>query len=187
MDSRSFTYAFYRDEKMETNSKQEMLTKDDAVAQIKLALRRAALIYHYFAKTLVEDLGEERGGELIKKAIESYGSHVGCEARRKAQEKNLDLKPENFESDLPKYVWKTEEIEIDGEKRSRVLFCPLAAEWISLEDAKTARLYCFVDQAKMKAFNQQYEYLHLKNVLDGDPYCELVVRPVDKTEGPPKV
>ena len=111
---------------------------------------------------------------------------MGCEAHRKAREKNLDLKPDNFESDLPEYVWKTEEVEIDGEKRSRVLFCPLAAEWISLGDAETARLYCFVDQAKMTAFNPRYEYLHLKNVLDGDPYCELVVREVDERENPPK-
>lgn len=169
---------------MKTKSKQEMITTDEAADQIKLALRRAALIYHYFARTLVEELGEERGEELIKKTIESYGSHVGCEAHRKAQEKKLDLKPENFESDLPKYVWKIEEIVTDGEKRDRVHFCPLAAEWISLGDTQTARLYCFVDQAKMKAFNPQYEYIHLKNILDGDPFCELVIRPVDKTKSP---
>ena len=161
-----------------------MISVEEAAAQIKLGLRRAVLIYHYFAKTLIEELGKEKGTELIKKAIEAYGSHVGSEAREKARKKNLDLKPENFESDLPKYVWEIEEVVIDGEKRSRVHFCPLAAEWISLGDVETARLYCFVDQAKMKAFNPQYEYLHLKNVLDGDPYCELVVRPVHKTEGP---
>ena len=167
---------------MNEKSKQEMITTDEAAVQIKLALRRAALIYHHFARTLVEELGEERGQELIKKVVESYGSHVGCDARQKAQDKKLDLKPANFESDLPKYVWQTEEIEVDGEKRSRVHFCPLAAEWITLGDTKTARLYCFVDQAKMTAFNPQYEYIHLKNLLDGDPFCELVIRPVDPTD-----
>lgn len=167
---------------METDSKQEMLTKDDAVQQIRLALRRAALIYHYFAKTLVEELGDEQGRELIKKAIESYGSHVGREAHRKAKGKELELTPENFESDLPKYVWETDQVMVEGEKRSHVHFCPLAAEWLSLGDAKTARLYCFVDQAKMKAFNPRYKYVHLKNILDGDPFCELAVRPVDKDE-----
>ena len=159
---------------------QEMITTEEAADEIRLALRRAALIYHHFARTLVEELGEERGRELIKKSIESYGSQVGCEARRKALSRKLDLKPENFESDLPKYVWQTEEVVVDGERRSRVHFCPLAAEWLSQGDAKTARLYCFVDQAKMTAFNPDYEYVHLKNLLDGDPYCELVIRSVDQ-------
>jgi len=170
---------------MKTKSEQETITTAEAAAQIKLGLRRAALIYHHFARTLVDELGEKRGRELIKKAVESYGSHVGCEARQKAEDKKLDLKPENFESDLPKYVWQTEEIEIDGEKRSRVYFCPLAAEWMALGDIKTARLYCFVDQAKMTAFNPQYEYVHLKNLLDGDPFCELVIRPVGSVEQSP--
>lgn len=171
---------------MTTKNEQETISTDEAAAQIKLALRRAALIYHHFARTLVEELGEERGRQLIKKAVESYGSQVGCDARKKARAKNLDLKPENFESDLPKYVWQTEEVEVDGEKRARVHFCPLAAEWIALGDTKTARLYCFVDQAKMRAFNPQYEYIHLKNLLDGDPLCELVIRPVDPVKNSPR-
>jgi hypothetical protein len=166
---------------MKTKSEPEMITTDEAAEQIKLALRRAALIYHHFARTLIEEFGEERGQELIKKAIEAYGAQVGGDARQKARSKNLDLKPENFESDLPKYVWQTDEVEVDGEKRSRVHFCPLAAEWLPLGDSKMSRLYCFVDQAKMKAFNPQYEYIHLKNVLDGDDFCELVIRPVGKT------
>jgi nitroreductase len=28
----------------------------------------------------------------------------------------------------------------------------------------------------MEGFNPEYEYIHVKNLLDGDPYCELVVR-----------
>jgi hypothetical protein len=83
---------------MTTKSEQETITTAEAAAQIKLGLRRAALIYHHFARTLVEELGEARGRELIKKAVESYGAHVGCDARRKAQAKELDLNPDNFES-----------------------------------------------------------------------------------------
>ena len=158
-----------------------MITTDEAAAQIKLALRRAALIYHHFARTLIEEMGEARGRELILKAIESYGLDVGCQARQKALDRNLDLKPENFESDLPQYVWQTEEVEVNGEKRAIVHYCPLAAEWLKLGDTETARLYCFVDQAKMKAFNPDYEYVHLKNILDGDSCCELVIRPVEKS------
>jgi hypothetical protein len=33
-----------------------------------------------------------------------------------------------------------------------------------------------VDQAKYEAYDPDLECVHTKNVLDGDPYCELAVR-----------
>ena len=162
------------------NENEEMITRKEALRQINLAVRRAALLYHYFASTLVEELGEERGTELIKKVIEAYGNHIGHTAQEKPLAEGRPLTPENFESDLPALAWEGEDVWVDGEKRRRVYLCPLAKEWLDLGEQKRARLYCFVDQAKMKGFNPEYEYVHVKNVLDGDPYCELVVRPVSK-------
>lgn len=161
-------------------NKEEMISKKDALNQISLALRRTALIYHHFAETLVEELGEEKGKELIRKAIYAYGDRIGKEARKKAQKKGLHLTPENFENDLPELAWKEEMVVVEGEERVRVHHCPLAAEWLEWGDPNKGRLYCFVDQAKMHGFNPDYEYVHIKNVLDGDPYCELAVRPVKK-------
>jgi nitroreductase len=90
------------------------------------------------------------------------------------------LTPENFESDLPDEAWRTEGVYVDGEERVRVHECPLASEWMEWGNPETARLYCGVDQAKMKGFNPEYEYVHVKNILDGDPYCELAIRPTKK-------
>jgi nitroreductase len=161
-----------------------MISEKEALHYIQLALRRAALIYHYFAKILVDEFGEKQGSELIRKAVDAYGTRIGQEARQAAEQKGLALTPDNFVSDLPDMAWKTETVEVDGEERSRVYHCPLAKEWLSWSEPKMARQYCFVDQAKMHAFNPDYEYIHIKNILDGDPYCELVVRPVkkDRTE-----
>lgn len=159
---------------------EEMITKEEALRQIRLSLQRAALLYHYFAETLVNDLGEERGKELIRKAVDAYGAHIGKDARLKAEGKELPLTPKNFESDLPTLAWQTEKVSVGGEDRVRVHECPLAKEWLELGEGKKARPYCFVDQAKMRAFNPDYEYVHVKNILDGDPYCELVIRPVKK-------
>ena len=50
-------------------------------------------------------------------------------------------------------------------------------EVISREEAlRQIGLSSFVDQAKKRAFNPDHEYVHVRNVLDGDPYCVLVVR-----------
>ena len=159
-----------------------MISKDEALKMVQLALSRAAMIFHHFSQTLIEELGEEKGSELIKRAVNAYGAHVGQKAKQKAESKKIELSPENFESDLPDMAWKTESVLVEGEERERVHHCPLASEWLEWGDPKTARLYCFVDQAKMQGFNPEYEYVHIKNILDGDPYCELAVRPIAKPQ-----
>ena len=157
-------------------NKKLMMQEKQTLGQLQAALRRAALLYHSFSKTLVEVYGKEKGEELIRKAIDEYGAFIGDEARKKAHEKGHPLTPENFPSDLPDIAWDVESVFVNGEERARVHHCPLAAEWLEWGDPQIARLYCFVDQAKMKAYNPDYEYIHLKNILDGDPYCELAIR-----------
>lgn len=161
-------------------SHEEMIAKKDALEQINLALRRASLLYHAFAKVILEIHGKEKGMSIIREAIDYYGKKIGESVKQAAIESNLELEPKNFKSDLPSLAWKSEEILVDGEKRKKVLFCPIADELLKLDDSEIARIYCWVDQAKTKAFNENYEFLHLKNMMDGDPYCELVVRPVEK-------
>jgi predicted ArsR family transcriptional regulator len=158
------------------SDQEELISKTEAMKQIRLSIRRTALLYHYFAKTLTDTFGEKKGNELIEKAVEAYGGHIGRAAKTRAIEKGLALTPENFESDLPELAFSSQMVKVDDEQRLRVYHCPLAKVWLGLGDTQAARLYCWVDQAKMKEFNPQYTYVHLKNILDGDPYCELVVR-----------
>ena len=144
--------------------KEDMITESEALRLIQLALGRTALIYHYFCETLTDELGEQRGQDLIRKAVDAYGDHIGKEAGNTTREKGLPLTPENYESDLPDIAWETETVVVDGEERIRVNHCPLAAEWLKWGDPRKARLYCSVDQAKMRAFNPDYEYVHVKNL-----------------------
>jgi hypothetical protein len=158
-------------------SDRETISKTEAIEQVNRALRRAALLYHYFADTLIAELGKERGQRLILQAIGAYGAHIGRAAHERARQEGLDAIPENFQDDLPSMAWETEEVVVDDESRTRIHHCPLASVWQELGNPDHARLYCFVDQAKMTAFDPDHTYVHLKNVLDGDPLCELAVRP----------
>lgn len=158
------------------NSEKEMIAKSEALEQVNLALRRAALLYHFFAETLISEFGEDEGQQLVLKAIGAYGAHIGHAAEDRARKMGLDAVPENFQDDLPVMAWDAEEVIVDDEKRTRIHHCPLAQVWRELGNPRHARLYCFVDQAKMTAFSPDHTYVHLKNVLDGDPHCELVVR-----------
>jgi hypothetical protein len=157
--------------------KKEMISKEEAFQQVKSMITRAALIHYAFTKTLVDELGEKKGKALAKKAIELYGKEVGKRVKDRTLARGLPLTRENFQDDLPDLGWADRErVEVEGEKRARVHTCHLAKVWQELEVPELGRIYCFVDQAKYKAYNPELECVHVKNVLDGDPYCELAVR-----------
>jgi len=157
--------------------KKEMITKEEAFQQVKSMITRAALIHWAFAKTLIDELGEKKGKALAKKAIELYGKEVGKRVKDRTLARSLPLTRENFQDDLPDLGWaEREKVEVEGEKRSRVYTCHLARVWQELGVPELGRIYCFVDQAKYEAYNPELQCVHVKNVLDGDPYCELAVR-----------
>ena len=93
--------------------------------------------------------------------------------------KGQNLSAENYKEDLPSLGWEIDHVVVEGEPRSRVHFCPLADVWREADAVKIGRLYCYVDQAKFKAYNPNLECVHEKNILEGDPYCELAVRSKD--------
>jgi hypothetical protein len=163
------------------SAKKEMISKKEASGQVQSMITRTALIHYAFARTLVDELGEKRGKELARKAIRLYGEWVGKRVKEKIQGGGLPLTPENFKDDLPSLGWADrEKVEVEGEKRARVHTCHLAEVWRELGAPELGRIYCFVDQAKYEAYNPELECVHVKNVLDGDPYCELAVRPRKK-------
>jgi len=158
-------------------AKKEMISKEEAFSQLKSMITRTALVHYAFAKTIIDELGKEKGKELTKKAIRLYGEMVGKKVREKTLAKGLPTLAENFQNDLPSLGWADrEKVVVEGEKRARVHTCYLAEAWKELGVPEIGRLYCFVDQAKYEAYNPELECVHTKNVLDGDPYCELAVR-----------
>ena len=153
--------------------------KDEASQQVILLAKRCALLYQVFAEALVEELGEEKGTQVIQKVIQRYGSISGSAVKKGVEEQGLDLTMENYGKipDLPHAGWNNqprplpdEGLEVD------VLYCPMAEQWLAGGAAKLGRLYCNVDQAKYTAYNPEYVCTHEKNVLDGDEKCTIVVR-----------
>jgi hypothetical protein len=165
----------------------ERITPQKCGDEIVLMARRMALLHYYFSKTIVEKLGQEEGRVLIKEAIWAYGRHCGQAVREGVEALGLPLTDENYGRvrDLPKYGWESDAVTLpDGEVRPIATFCPIAAALQELgpEAVKLGRLYCYVDQAKYEAYNPEMEFIHAKNVLDGEPYCEFLIRPVRDSE-----
>lgn len=161
---------------------EKLLTEKECSEEVRLMARRTALLYYYFASTLIQELGEVEGKRLIAQAIRAYGTHCGRDIREGVEALGLSPTAENFDKipDLPHYGWEMSVLPApEGDGHPVATYCPLAAIWINMGDEarKLGRLYCYVDQAKQNAFDPDEEFIHSKNVLDGDPYCEFLVRP----------
>lgn len=159
-----------------TARKESGMATPNETSDISKMIRRLALLYRHFSETLERELGPEKARPLIRKAIDAYGAQIGREARERNVDAGIPLSAANYKDDLPSVGWETEPETILGEACTRVTRCPLADELRSIDPA-LARIYCYVDQAKMQAYNPKLVYIHLKNILDGDDFCRHTVRP----------
>jgi hypothetical protein len=168
--------------------KENMIPLKEAKQAIASASRRIALLHLSYAKTLIEELGEEKGLELIAKAIRDYGIRIGEKTRKEVLNQGLEPTPENFNVGesyrLPMFGMhdKIEIVKVDNEQRIRTFGCVLAKVWQEYGEEKIGRLYCYMDVAKYMGYNPKYKQIHTKTIPDGDAYCELAVRPTTEKE-----
>ncbi len=164
----------------------DKISIEDAKREVEITAQRIGLLHLSFAKILVEELGEEKGRQLILKAIKDYGKRIGERKRRTLIDQGLDPTPENSSKvrDLPKFGMheRAEVLEVEGGKRMRSYGCVMAKIWKEYDEEKLGRLYCYVDPAKYMAFNPEFKLIHLKALPDGDDYCEFVVKPTSEKE-----
>ncbi|MBW2308679.1 MAG: L-2-amino-thiazoline-4-carboxylic acid hydrolase [Deltaproteobacteria bacterium] len=168
---------------------EQCISIDEAKQLIEMTSRRIALLHLSFARTLVDELGEEKGKELILKAIKDYGNKIGEKVRKDVIDQGLDPVPENYgagkSSDVPAFGMhdrREKGLLVEGKKISRAYGCVLAKVWKEYGEEKLGRLYCYVDPAKYMAFNPDFTLVHLKAMPDGDEYCEFTVRPTTEKE-----
>ena len=159
---------------------EKTVSAEEARNAVQDMSRRTALLHMSYARTLVDALGEERGKELIKKAIKDYGTKVGERTRQRVEAMGLEPTIENFRagSDLSPLGFDHRGAEVDGERRAQALGCVLAEIWREYGEEELGGLYCLVDPAKVQAYDPEWTMVHTKKVPDGAEYCELVMRPL---------
>ena len=165
-------------------ARKEAVTLEEAKEQVRKVCVRLGLLHLSFAKTLVNELGERKGKELILKAIKDYATRIGEQAKANVAAQGLDNNPANYQGDLPLYGMhdSMESVEVDGEQRKRAYGCTMAKVWNELGQGKLGRLYCHVDPAKYMTFNPNFKLIHIRTLPDGDEYCELAIRPTTEQE-----
>ena len=168
---------------------EETVPLHEARRAIASASRRIGLLHISYAKTLVEELGEEKGRALIAKAIKDFGIRIGEKTKKEVLDQGLEPTAENFTAGksyaIPKIPGMHDRIFpaiVEGEQRIIAHGCVLAKVWREYKEEKLGRLYCYMDVAKMMAYNSNYKLVHTKAIPDGYDRCELVIRPTTEEE-----
>ena len=160
--------------------KQELIPLEQAKKEVALVCRRLGLLHLAYAQTLVDEFGEERGKQLVIKAIEDYSRKIGEKKREIVTSEGLEPSLENLVKtrDIPTIGMhdRSERVKVEGEIRSRAYGCVMAKVWHEYGKDDLGRLYCYVDPASIMTYNPDYKLIHTKAVPDGDEYCELTIR-----------
>lgn len=152
-------------------SEEKTIARDEAVAQVRKACRQFAMLYFHFAKVLVEEFGEERGKELIRKAVFELALDRSDQLREKAAEQGLEFTLENFKkiTDIPFLGWVPEL----GRNH-----CPYAETWLGYYEENPwfrdlAPFYCdVIDTTNAENFTRRLSHKLTENVLTGGERCE---------------
>lgn len=135
-------------------SQEEVVPLKEAREQVEIAVSRTALLHLAFSKTLVEELGKEKGKELILKSIMEYGKRVGDRVKRGLP-------------DLPKYGVH------GGRKDGKVRDCVFAKIFREYGELDVGCLYCYVDPAKTMAADPTSKLIHTDCAACGDDFCSF--------------
>jgi predicted hydrocarbon binding protein len=151
----------------------EVVLLEEAKQQVRIAMTRTALLHLAFSRTLIEEFGEQRGKELVLRAIMEYGRRVGERVKRGLP-------------DLPKYgVIGREESDGSGDKWSenyKAYDCVFATTFKEYGQLDVGSLYCYVDPAKSMAADSNQKLIHRDCAACGDDYCTFETLPTSEQE-----
>lgn len=140
-----------------------------------------ALLYYHLTKAMIDDFGED-AKKTIRKAIERFGFERGRSIAERVKKEGYELTIDNLDRfyDIPiaagwspegKYKYKSEE---SIKKYGCTKSCIFADVWIEKNWRDIGRIYCEVDTALRKGYNEKIKYTPTKNILSGDECCESV-------------
>lgn len=138
-----------------------MISREEALIAIEGALSRIALLHVSFSKTIIDELGEEKGKNLIIKSIIEYGHRMVGRVKKAL--------PGLTELGLYEEVGMTKE-GVDYSKG-----CALAKVFREQDAMDVGYLYCYVDPAKAMAWDLDAKIVHLTSQACGDEDCKVEI------------
>ncbi len=143
-----------------------------------------ALLFAWFAKAIVEQVGEQRGEAVIRKAVRQYGEQRGRRMALRAKANKHKRSMANFIG-YSEYRISPGEMDMKITGRSphfemRVSRCPWFTAWKENGLLPYGRLYCLeIDQALLRGYNPELQLDVNGTLSNGAAQCEFVYHDAD--------
>jgi hypothetical protein len=142
------------------NDTEKVVSLKEAKKEVGVAITRLALMHLAYSKTLIEELGDRHGEEIIIRSILEYGRRIAEIVKQGGQ-------------DLPSYGVYSGEVYQDEEGKYNLTGCNLARIFKQFDELDLGRYYCYVDPAKSMASNLEKKLIHTSCEARGDSRCTL--------------
>lgn len=138
-----------------------------------------AKLFAFMAWEVIEQCGDQRGGEIVEAAVQKFGEHRGNLRKEATLAAGKSLTLENFEefSDLPANdAWDCDTV-IEGNRLVEDnRYCPFADAWRELGKEAVGSLYCGVDKAMLEGYFGEVQFERPALFTDGpDAPCAMIV------------
>ena len=143
----------------------------DQLLQERIEQYRLAV---YFARELIEELGEEKAQPILEQAFDRIQVQNG----RDLAEELGDNGFEAFAEHLRKLAEGSDSLQIlevtDREIKTKITRCRAWEAFSHLGLPQLCQLYCESDHPYIKAFNPNMKLIRTKVIAYGDEYCDHV-------------
>ncbi len=140
-----------------------------------------AILFAIIARSVMNQIGEKRGGKLIRKAVKEYGQQRGKRMALRAKNNNHSLSIANY---FAYGEWAAQKEEMNfkfTEKmphaRMNIFKCPWYDTWEQNDLLEYGKYYCMeIDAALVKGFNPGIEIQINSTKTNGGQFCDFVFR-----------
>ena len=168
------------------DEKEKKVPLHEAMEQVRVIGRRLALMHLAFSRTLIEELGEDKGKKAVIKAMMEYGRIVGETNKAGHQDLPFYGFHEKYTYGDKEFLDTREEANIAGKdfdfSRYRVHGCVLAKTFLEHNEKELGCLYCYVDSAKSMAADPSKKLIHTACEVVGDAFCAFDLLPTTEKE-----
>lgn len=159
---------------------------EEASAQVRVTAVRLALMHLAYASTIVDELGDDKGKKLIRKAMMEYGRLVGERNKAGGQDlpfyglhESYEYKDQDYidSRELPKedvHGWSWDHFKVHG--------CVLSQVFKEYGQEELGRLYCYVDAAKSMSADPERVLIHTACEVCDDDHCAFELVPSSEAE-----
>lgn len=128
---------------------------------------------------VIKKCGKEEGEKIVRDAAWRFGMYRGERIKKRVLEDGKELTLENFEkySDLPaNNAWDATSVCSDTSLKEYTKYCPYAKAWKDIGLAEVGSLYCIQDEAMIKGYLDNVEFIRGKLFIDNEEgHCEMEI------------